>query len=77
MGSLAGMDGIVSILNGHFGEDRFSITSRVVYAIYDAIQVAYDGTADVSGKPTGYRRTFFTAEEIIAMAENYQRSRSH
>ncbi|MCX6022938.1 MAG: 2-isopropylmalate synthase [Chloroflexi bacterium] len=76
VGGLAGMDGIVAILNEHYGADRFSITSRVVYHLYDAVQAAYDGVSPPGGAPSGYRRTFYTAEEIIAMAENYQRSRS-
>lgn len=77
VGGLAGMDGIVAILNNHYGEERFSIASRVVYHVYDAIQSAYDGLPGPGGKPESYRRTFFTAEEIIAMAENYLRARGN
>ena len=65
------MDGILSILNAHYGEDRFSITSRVVYHIYDSIQAAYDGEMTDGGVPSGSRRTFFSAGEIVAMAETY------
>ena len=73
VGSLSGSEGIVSILNREMErqkkEQRFSNTSRVVKQIYDKIQDEYDGAFDERAKRyTGYRRDFYTSEEIVAMA---------
>jgi hypothetical protein len=43
--------------------------SRIVKEIYDAVQAAYDGRLDEqSGAWVDYRTTFFTPEEVWAMA---------
>jgi len=73
VGSLSGSEGIVSILNREMEqqgkEPRFSNTSRVVKQIYDKIQDEYDGAYDERAKRyTGYRRDFYTSEEIVALA---------
>ncbi len=73
VGSLSGAEGLVSILNREMesrgSEQRFSGASRVVKQIYDRIQDEYDGQLDeASGRYTGYRRDFYTSEEIVAMA---------
>src|SRR3990170_48334 len=75
VGSLSGSEGIVSILNREMErsgkEQRFSNTSRAVKQIYDRIQDEYDGRLDEStGRYTGYRRDFYTAEEIVQMAKD-------
>ncbi len=78
IGALSGMDGIVSVLNrrikaetGQLG--RYTTTSRVVKYIYDRIQEAYDGAYDSeSNAPVGQRRSFFTPEEILALAREAQ-----
>jgi isopropylmalate/homocitrate/citramalate synthase len=74
VGSLSGSEGIVSILNREMeqrrSEQRFSNTSRVVKQIYDRIQDAYDGRPS-NGGFQGYRRDFYTSEEIVAMAREF------
>jgi len=76
LGSVSGMDGIVSILNQHGAHNHYSLTSRVVKHIYDALQDAYDGEMDTrSGNPKGYRADFFSAEEVVKMADEFERSR--
>ena len=74
VGALSGSEGIVSILNREaerrgFGV-RFFTTSRVVKEIYDGVQAAYDGEYD-DGQDAwlNYRTTFFSPQEIWAMAE--------
>jgi hypothetical protein len=53
-------------------EASFSNTSRVVKQIYDRIQDEYDGEyVDAKGAYTGYRRDFYTADEIVAMAREF------
>jgi len=74
VGSLSGSEALVSILNremeGRGKEQRFSNTSRVVKQIYDKLQDEYDGTYDESTKSySGYRRDFYTSEEIVNMAK--------
>jgi isopropylmalate/homocitrate/citramalate synthase len=74
VGSLSGAEGIVSILNREMErqgkEHRFSGTSRVVKQIYDRIQDAYDGAYDeASNAYSGYRRDYYTSEEIVNMAK--------
>jgi isopropylmalate/homocitrate/citramalate synthase len=75
VGSLSGSEGIVSILNRAMEqqgkEPKFSNTSRVVKQIYDKIQDEYDGAYDERSKRyTGYRREFYTSEEIVQMAKD-------
>jgi isopropylmalate/homocitrate/citramalate synthase len=74
VGSLSGSEGIVALLNNEMErrgkEQRFSNTSRVVKQIYDRIQAEYDGDYDDGAKAyRGYRRDFYTSDEIIAMAK--------
>jgi isopropylmalate/homocitrate/citramalate synthase len=74
VGSLSGSEGIVSILNRVMeqrgSEQRFSNTSRVVKQIYDRVQAEYDGTYEEHAKRyLGYRRDFYTSDEIVAMAQ--------
>ncbi len=74
VGSLSGSEGIVSILNREMerrgSEQRFSNASRVVKQIYDRIQAEYDGQYDdASGRYAGYRRDFYTSDEIVTMAK--------
>ncbi|MEX2160154.1 MAG: 2-isopropylmalate synthase [Dehalococcoidia bacterium] len=74
VGSLAGSEALVSVLNREMEaqgkERRFSNTSRVVKQIYDRLQDEYDGTYDESTKSySGYRRDFYTSDEIVRMAK--------
>ena len=76
LGSLSGLDGIVSILNQSSGEGRYTLTSRAVKHIYDAIQDSYDGERDPkTGNVKGYRTTFFSVEETVKMAAEFEGSR--
>ena len=53
-------------------DQRFSSTSRVVKKIYDRIQEEYDGTLDEAANVySGYRRDFYTSEEIVALAADF------
>ena len=78
IGSLAGMDGIVSVLNRAVQEKtgqegQYTNTSRVVKHIYDRVHDAYDGAYDQdAGRYVNCRTTFFDPREIVAMAEEYQ-----
>lgn len=74
VGALSGSEGIVSLLNreaeGRGLDVRFSTTSRVVKEIYDRVQAAYDGEYDEARDAwLNYRTTFFSPQEIWAMAE--------
>ncbi|MBF8268216.1 MAG: (R)-citramalate synthase, partial [Dehalococcoidia bacterium] len=78
IGALSGMDGIVAVLNQQIKVEtgrtgRYTITSKVVKYIYDRLQEAYDGTYD-RDKDTlvNPRRTFFTPQEISALAKEAQ-----
>ncbi len=75
VGALSGSEGIVAILNQkaeeHCIETRFTSMSRVVKEIYDRVQAAYDGEYDeTAGRWANFRTTFFTPEEIWAMASS-------
>ena len=83
IGALSGMDGIVSVLNRKVKEETgqdgtYSNVSRAVKHVYDHIQASYDGAYDrESDTLVGQRRTFFSAEEILALtreAEDERRS---
>ncbi len=74
VGALSGSEGIVSVLNREAERRglsvRFSTTSRVVKEIYDRVQAAYDGEYDEARDAwLNYRTTFFSPQEIWAMAE--------
>ena len=81
IGALSGMDGIVSVLNQQVkvetGEEgTFTNVSRAVKYVYDRIQEAYDGTYDSEqGSVVGQRRSFFTPEEVLALAREAQAAR--
>ncbi|HXF50674.1 MAG TPA: 2-isopropylmalate synthase [Dehalococcoidia bacterium] len=73
LGALSGAEGIVSVLNRELerigSAQRVSTTNRVVKRIYDRIQEAYDGVYDPATDTwSGYRRSFFTPDEVLAMA---------
>ncbi|HEY7801911.1 MAG TPA: hypothetical protein VIE40_04500 [Dehalococcoidia bacterium] len=76
IGSLSGAEGIISVLNREFERmgksDRVSGTSRVVKQIYDRIQDEYDGQFDAQHDHwVNARRSFFTSEDIIALAHEF------
>lgn len=76
LGGLSGAEGIVSVLNRELerlgSARRVSLTSRVVKRIYDRMQEAYDGVYDPATDTwSGYRRSFFTPDEVLAMAREY------
>jgi isopropylmalate/homocitrate/citramalate synthase len=78
IGSLSGMDGIISLLNHHreasgIQGPRLTTVSKLVKYVYDRIQAAYDGHYDeVHDRYTGYRTTFFNTEELVHIAEQFQ-----
>jgi hypothetical protein len=69
------MDGLVAVLNAEHQRRTgrpgpFTLTSRVVKRVYDAIEAAYDGEWDASaGHPVTERRTFFEPGELWEMAQ--------
>ncbi len=76
VGSLSGSEGLVSLLNRAMeergSEQRFKSTSRVIKKIYDRLQDEYDGQFDESSNTySGYRRDFYTQDEIAALAEEF------
>ena len=81
IGALSGMDGIVSVLNRRVKEETgqegtYSTVSRAVKHVYDHIQASYDGSYDRdSDTLVGQRRTFFSAEEILALAREAEDER--
>ena len=81
IGALSGMDGIVSVLNRKVKEETgqegtYSNVSRAVKHVYDHIQASYDGAYDrESDTLVGQRRTFFSAEEILALAREAEAER--
>ncbi len=82
IGSLSGMGGIVSVLNRYAkrltGEDgKYNGASRAAKYVYDKVQEAYDGRFDeTTGKWVGYRTTFFSPEEVWALAKEFETSRA-
>ena len=73
IGAMSGSEGIVAILNEEAArrgkEAHYTTMSRVVKEIYDKVQDAYNGQWDEkTGHFLGYRTSFFTPEEIWAMA---------
>jgi isopropylmalate/homocitrate/citramalate synthase len=76
VGSLSGSEGLVSLLNRAMEErgsdQRFKSTSRVVKKIYDRLQADYDGQFDESSNTySGYRRDFYTQDEIVELATDF------
>jgi len=76
VGSLSGSEGIISVLNRELertgSETRVKETSRVVKQIYDRIQDEYNGQFDAEHDHwVNARRTFFTSEDIIALAREF------
>ena len=82
IGSLSGMDGIISVLNRYYqacGIDRPKLTgtSRLVKFVYDWIHEAYDGCYDhVQDCYVDYRTTFFEGEELARIATQFQAGQS-
>ncbi len=73
IGSLSGAEGIISVLNRELERtgrsERVGATSRAVKQIYDRIQEEYDGQYDAQhDRWVSARRTFFTSEDIVALA---------
>lgn len=76
VGSLSGSEGIISVLNRELertgSETRVKDTSRVVKQIYDRIQDEYNGQYDEQHDHwVNARRTFFTSEDIVALAREF------
>ena len=76
VGSLSGAEGIISVLNRELertgSETRVKETSRVVKQIYDRIQDEYNGQFDEQHDHwVNARRSFFTSEDIIALAREF------
>jgi isopropylmalate/homocitrate/citramalate synthase len=76
VGSLSGSEGIISVLNRELersgSETRVKETSRVVKQIYDRIQDEYNGQYDDKHDHwVNARRTFFTADDILALAREF------
>ncbi|MBI3742808.1 MAG: 2-isopropylmalate synthase [Chloroflexi bacterium] len=77
VGSLSGAEGIVALLNkkaAAVGRPAdYTTASRVVKYVYDKVQEAYDGEWDEATKSyRNARRTFFTADELYRLAEEYE-----
>jgi isopropylmalate/homocitrate/citramalate synthase len=78
IGALSGMDGIVSVLNRYRAErgiagPPLTVTSRVVAHVYRCVHDAYDGSWDADkGCWVGSRKIFFEAEELAAMADQFE-----
>ncbi|MEE8442866.1 MAG: hypothetical protein V3S37_03880 [Dehalococcoidia bacterium] len=78
IGALSGMDGIVSVLNRHREASgatgpKLTVTSKLVKLVYDRVHEAYDGSYDRSqDRHVDYRTTFFEAEELAQMVEQFQ-----
>lgn len=75
IGALSGTEGIIAVLNHewekkHGEPERFSNRSRVIKQIYDHIQASYDGRYDeAADRFTGARSSFYSPEELLALAE--------
>ncbi len=78
IGSLSGIDGIVSILNQQReaagdSRPRLTGTSRLVKRVYDGVHQAYDGRYDADqDRWVDYRTTFFEPADLMALAEEYE-----
>jgi isopropylmalate/homocitrate/citramalate synthase len=78
IGALSGMDGIISVLNRQretSGIQAPPLTgvSKLVKFVYDRIHEAYDGQYDeAQNRYADYRTTFFDAEELAQIVEQYQ-----
>ncbi|MBI3954035.1 MAG: 2-isopropylmalate synthase [Chloroflexi bacterium] len=81
IGALSGLEGIISVLNRQVKqatgrEGGYSATSRAAKYVYDRIQDAYNGRYDAaSGRWVDYRTTFFSPEEVLALAREYEARR--
>lgn len=79
VGHLSGMDGILSLLNKEHEKrtgsaGQFTGMSRAAKFVYDRVHDAYDGRLDEgTGTFVDWRRTFFSAEELYALATDYER----
>ncbi len=77
VGGLAGMDGLVAILNQHLeavGEQKLhTALSRTVKLVYDKVHSAYDGTWDEEGgEYVNPRTTFFEPQELLEMVRELE-----
>ncbi len=81
IGALAGMEGIVSVLNRQVKkttgkEGKYTVASRVVKHVYDRVHEAYDGTWDeAQGRYINARTTFFEPAELLALAKEAEAGR--
>ncbi|MBF8299113.1 MAG: Pyruvate carboxyltransferase protein [Dehalococcoidia bacterium] len=78
VGALSGAEGIIALLNQKAFEatgksETYSTSSRAVKYVYDKLQDAYDGEWDErEHRYLGARTTFFAAEELYALALEYE-----
>ena len=79
VGHLSGMDGIISLLNKEHQKRTgqsggYAATNRSIKYVYDKVHEAYDGRFDEgNGTYVDWRRTFFSAEELYDLAQEYER----
>jgi isopropylmalate/homocitrate/citramalate synthase len=78
IGGLAGMEGLVAVLNDELearGDPaRYTVVSKIVKQVYDQVHAAYDGTWDEEKKAyVEPRTTFFEPQEILQMADEAER----
>ncbi|MEE8318241.1 MAG: hypothetical protein V3R36_01240 [Dehalococcoidales bacterium] len=78
IGSLSGMDGIISLLNRYreasgSQEPPLTSVSRMVKYIYDHVHEAYDGRYDETHhRYIDYRTTFFDMDDLARIAEQFK-----
>lgn len=81
IGALSGSEGIVALLNQKVKqltgvEGTYNNGSRVIKHIYDKVQEAYDGGLDeAQGIYRQPRKTFFTPDELYALAREFEAAR--
>ena len=79
IGSLAGLDGIISVLNYWWqcnGREHTPLTStsRLAKHLYDSVHAAFDGEYDAAADSfVNCRNTFFEAEDLARLADEIQR----
>ena len=75
IGALSGMDGIISVLNGKREDSAIRLTgvSKLAKLVYDHVHESYDGHHhEVHNCYVDYRTTFFDAEELNRIADQYE-----
>lgn len=81
IGSLTGIDGIISVLNYWWatnGQPRppLTSTSRLAKLVYDAVHAAFDGEYDPgTDRFINYRTTLFEAAELAQLAHEIEAAR--